>query len=111
VQALIAGHDHSLQLLYYPDRNCANCPKTFIISGAGSKRQRVKSPTPPFEFTHPLNTPEERGNSAGGFVLCRFVDGTLSVQFIEEGTGTPLDMGNGEQTFRIDTSGTLLNAR
>jgi hypothetical protein len=110
VQALLAGHDHSLQLLYYPERNCASCPKVFVISGAGSKRERVKSPNPPHEYTHPLNTPEERGRSAGGFALGQFSNNRLTIRFIDAASGEILDMG-GIQTFEIDESGKLLDTR
>jgi hypothetical protein len=110
VQAVMAGHDHSVQLLYYPERNCATCPKVFVISGAGSKRERVKSPNPPHEYTHPLNTPEEEGRSAGGFALCQFLNGRLTIRFIEAGSGDTLDMG-GRKTFEIDESGKLLDTR
>jgi|GEM_PF-1129856 len=107
VQMLMAGHDHSLQLLNYPGRTCDNCPQIFVVSGAGSKRGRVKSPAPPFEFTHPLNTPEETGHSAGGFTICTFEGDTLALTFIDAKDGRPLDMG-GITTFRIDRDGGLV---
>jgi hypothetical protein len=107
IQALIAGHDHSLQLLHYPDRNSSLCPKVFVISGAGSKRQKVKSPAPPSEYTHPLNDDEERGASAGGFVYCTFEGGNLLLTFIDGATGRPLDMGNGVTRFQVTASGAL----
>jgi hypothetical protein len=107
IQALIAGHDHSLQLLYYPERNCSICPKVFVISGAGSKRQRVKSPSPPSEYTHPLNDDAERGASAGGFLYGSFEGGRLLLTFIDGATGRPLDMGNGVTRFAITESGSL----
>jgi hypothetical protein len=110
VQALMAGHDHSLQLLYYPERNCDNCPKVFVISGAGAKRDRVKSPNPPYEFSHPLNNPKDQGRSAGGFAVCQFNDNRLTVRFIDAVAGEVLDMG-GTRTFEIDESGKLLDAR
>jgi hypothetical protein len=105
---MLAGHDHSLQLMNYPDSACAICPHIFVISGAGSKRERVKSPSPPREFSHPINTPEERGRSAGGFALCRFEHGELNIVFIDAADGRPLDMGGGRKEFRISESGELL---
>jgi hypothetical protein len=108
VQALIAGHDHSLQLLDYPDRNCDLCPKIFVVDGAGSKRQRVKSPSPPNEYTHPFNDEIEKGNSAGGFLVGSFQSGKLALSFIEAESGQPLDMG-GRTTFLIDESGRMVD--
>jgi hypothetical protein len=107
VQALLAGHDHSLQLLNYPDRNCANCPKIFVIAGAGSKRGRVKSPNPPEEFTHPLNDAHEKGASAAGFIACTFSEGMLKITFIDSESGDALMMGDRTE-FTIDQSGKLL---
>lgn len=107
VQMLMAGHDHSLQLLNYPGRTCDNCPKVFMISGAGSKLGRVKSPAPPNEFSHPVNTPQEKGHSAGGFTICTFEGNELVFTFIDAKDGKPLDMGGGKTTFRIDQAGNL----
>jgi hypothetical protein len=110
VQAMIAGHDHSLQLLNYPDRNAANCPKIFVIAGAGSKRARVKAPSPPTEFTHPFNDSRQKGKSAAGFVACTFDKGMLTITFIESEKGDVLPMG-GRSGFTIDENGTLLEGR
>jgi Calcineurin-like phosphoesterase len=107
VQALFAGHDHSLQLMNYQERNCANCPKVFVITGAGAKRTRVKSPNPPREYTHPINTSDEKGRSAAGFTTCTFEDGVLAIRFVDSETGKVLPMG-GSGTFRVDRSGKLL---
>jgi len=109
VQMLIAGHDHSLQLLNLPDSNstCESCPKIFVITGAGSKRATVRSSRPPEIFTHPFNTPDQRGKSAAGFAVCRFIGERLEVSFIESERGDTLSMG-GVTNFRIDREGRLL---
>ncbi|MEP7217593.1 MAG: metallophosphoesterase [Bacteroidota bacterium] len=106
IQLMMAGHDHSLQLLYYPDSNsaCRNCPKIFIINGAGAKRESVRSSAPPNIYTHPFNTSKEKGRSAAGFTICRFQEGKLTITFIDSATGQPLIMG-GVTTFMIDESG------
>lgn len=108
IQVMFAGHDHSLQLMNYPDSTCSICPHIFVISGAGSKRERVKSPSPPHEFSHPFNDPQERGRSAGGFVTCGFEQGALRIVFVDATDGKPLDMGNGWKSFRVSESGELL---
>ena len=107
VQLMMAGHDHSLQLLNYPERTCDHCPKVFAISGAGAKREPVKSPNPPSEFTHPINTEQEQGASAGGFMIGEFASGKLMLRFINAADGTELPMG-GVKNFQIDESGRLL---
>ena len=107
VQLMMAGHDHSLQLLNYPERTCQLCPKVFAISGAGAKREPVKSPNPPSEFTHPINTDAEEGASAGGFMIGEFAEGRLRLRFINAADGAVLPMG-GVNDFQIDESGRLL---
>jgi hypothetical protein len=111
IQALIAGHEHSLQLMHYPTYGCEECPKVFVVSGAGSKRDRVKSPAPPHEFSHPLNDPAERGRSAAGFVTGVFEAGRLKLQFIDGSDASALDMGGGKSTFIVDESGSLVETR
>lgn len=106
VQAMLAGHDHSLQILNYPERNGANCPKVFLITGAGSKRARVKSPNPPREYTHPFNDDRRKGLSAAGFTHIAFRDGAMVIQYYDSGTGKALDMG-GAQTFVVDVDGKM----
>jgi hypothetical protein len=105
VQLLMAGHDHSLQLLNYPKRNPDNCPSVFVVTGAGAKRARVKSPRPPYEFTHPVTA--EKGKSLGGFTVCTFEKETLQLVFIDSQTGKPIDMGGNATTFIIDRQGKL----
>jgi hypothetical protein len=108
IQAFMAGHDHSLQMMYYPDRNSELCPKVFIISGAGSKRSTVKSPAPPNEYSHPVNTPHDRGLSVPGFILGSIENDRLVINFYDNVSGEPLDMGGGKTRFEIDRSGALL---
>ncbi len=110
VQALVAGHDHSLQVLNYPDRNGANAPKVFIVSGAGAKRGRVKTANPPREYTHPLNDAEHRGESAAGFTLFSFEDGLLTFRFVDSDSGHDLDLG-GANAFTLDRQGRLTAIR
>lgn len=107
VQLMMAGHDHSLQLLNYPERTCDHCPKVFAISGAGAKQETVKAPNPPSEFTHPINTEQEKGISAGGFMIGEFTGGKLMLRFINAADGIELPMG-GMKNFQIDESGRLL---
>lgn len=108
IQVLMAGHDHSLQLLNYQEKNAPNCPKIFVVSGAGAKRTRVKSPAPPREFTHPFNNSKERGRSAAGFNVCTFEGDKLAITFIDSESGKPLDMGGGRTRFMVDQAGKLL---
>jgi hypothetical protein len=110
IQVLLAGHEHSLQLMHYPDYGCEECPKVFVISGAGSKTDRVKSPAPPREFSHPRNDPEFMGRSAPGFIAARFEKGRLRVDFVDGRDGSKLDMG-GRSSFLIDEAGSLLDAQ
>ncbi len=110
IQAFFAGHDHSLQLMNYPERTCDICPGVFVISGAGSKRERVKSPTPPKEFSSPINNETEKGKSVGGFTICTFREGNLYITYHDATDGRALNMtGNdrGPTTFRITESGAL----
>ncbi len=107
VQLLMAGHDHSLQMLYLPGISCTNCPKVYMVNGAGSKRARVKSPEPPHVFSHPVNNATERGKSLGGFTLCSFDGDALTVRFINSADGKAVDMGGGATTFVIDQAGRM----
>ncbi|MBS1913641.1 MAG: metallophosphoesterase [Bacteroidetes bacterium] len=110
VQMMMAGHDHSLQLLNYPERNGPSAPKVFMISGAGSKQGRVKTGAAPGEYTHPLNTEAERGRSAPGFTVCTFEGNTLSIRFIDGRSGEQLSM-SGATRFTLDRSGVLTAGR
>jgi hypothetical protein len=110
VQAILSGHEHSLQFMHYPDYGCANCPKIFIVSGAGSKHERVKSPVPPHEFSHPLNDDANKGESAPGFIVGTFAGGKLRIEFIDGRDGSALDMG-GRSAFVVDEAGSLVDAR
>jgi hypothetical protein len=110
IQVLLAGHDHSLQLLNYPEKGEGAAPGIFVISGAGSKAATVKSPTPKREYTHPINTDKEKGKSAFGFVKGRFEGDRLVLTYYDGSTGAPLDMG-GASTFVIDRSGALVETR
>lgn len=111
IQLFLAGHDHSLQFLNYPDRGGPNAPKVFAISGAGSKVGTVKSPTPPLEYTHPRNDDRNKGKSAFGFVEGRFEGDRLALTYIDGESGSTMDMGGGAGTFVIDRSGAVVQTR
>lgn len=101
VQAMIAGHDHSLQLL---DVGAGPSPRIYVVSGAGAQRTRVRRPFPPMVWTHP--SLDEEGLSAGGFVLGEFTDEVLTLRFIGGPSGNDVDMG-GRTEFRIGRNGTF----
>lgn len=110
VQLMLSGHEHNLQLLYYPDKNseCSECPKVQIVSGAGAKRERVKFPSPQNEFTSAQTKPTEKGMTAPGFVQLRFEQTKLRIVFFDARNGERLDMGGGKREFWIDRRGDLL---
>ena len=89
VQLVVAGHEHNLQLLYYPDKDraCAECPKVHIVSGAGAIANEVKSPVPGREWTWPVNTPEARGRSRYGFVRFDLKGESLRVRVFDGKSG------------------------
>lgn len=110
VQILLAGHDHSLQLLYYPGRNadCEACPSVHIVSGAGALPSLVRFPAPPFEYTSAQTDPGKRGLSVPGFAQLRFEMNSLRVVFFDGVSGDPIDMGGGRKEFWISPDGRLL---
>lgn len=110
VQMALSGHDHALQFLYYPTLNadCENCPKIYVVSGAGAKENQVKSPSPSRgEFTCPDNTPQRQGKSQSGFVRLDFQAGNLRVRFFSGKTRREIDMGGGRKEFLIKPDGIL----
>lgn len=109
IQAMFAGHDHTLQLLNYPERESS--PKLFIVSGAGSKQEYVRSPLPPSIYTHPFNDQEHKGESAGGFMAGRIEGDQLHLWFVNGETGERLDMGGGTKDFFVDRNGSLVQTR
>jgi len=112
VQMALSGHDHALQFLYYPQVNldCENCPKIYVVSGAGAKENRVKSPSPwRGEFTCPDNTPPRQGKSQSGFVRLDFQAGNLRARFFSGKTKREIDMGGGRKEFLIKPDGMLAN--
>ncbi len=113
VQLVVAGHEHALQLLYYPDkdRDCKECPKAHVVSGAGAKANEVKSPIPNREWTWPSNTDEARGQSRYGFARFDLKGEALRVRFFEgksgellkvEGKGEAVIKENGEVDWRVN---------
>lgn len=109
IHLMLAGHEHNLQLLSYPERNadCSECPKVYVISGAGSKPNRVKLPFPPHEFT--ASQPGKSGESLSGFAQLKFENGKLRVVFFNSANGEKIDMGEGKNEFWIDRNGELLH--
>lgn len=110
IQLALTGHDHSLQLLYYPekDADCQGCPKVHIVSGAGSKPTRVKFPNPPFEFTSAQRQPSKQGVSVPGFAQLMFEKDKLRVVFFDGFSIAPYDMGGGKKEFWISSEGRLI---
>ena len=112
IHILLSGHDHSLQLLYYPEQTvvCAECPRVTIISGAGSKVSRVREARPPREFTASQQTREREGISRSGFAQLMFTKDRVRVVFFEGRTGESIDMGGGRKEFWIDRNGDLVGS-
>jgi hypothetical protein len=111
VQLAMSGHDHSLQLLSYPERNSdtPEFPKVQIVSGAGSKPARVKCSSPPFEYASSQTDPRKEGESYPGFVQLQFGSDKLRIKFFNAKSGDWLDMGGGKKEFWLDINGVLLN--
>jgi hypothetical protein len=104
VQLALSGHDHTLQLLYYPH----TLPQIHLISGAGSKETTVKAPAPERgEYTCPDNTPARRGKSRSGVARLDFESDILRVRFLSSKDGKEIDMGGGKKEFLIKPDGAL----
>lgn len=83
VQAVLSGHDHSLQLLTL-DRVCAGrqpCPAVQIVSGAGAKTTVVKKSNLPHYVTAMRSGEKARGKSKAGWVALRFSAEEIEVRF------------------------------
>ncbi len=111
LQLTLAGHEHSLQLLNYPERNVDNpeFPSVHVVSGAGSKPTRVKFPSPPSVYTSAQTDPKKEGESFGGFVQLQFERDKLRIKFFNGKGGDWLDMGGGKKEFWLDINGMLMN--
>jgi hypothetical protein len=110
IQLFMAGHDHSLQLLNYPGRvpDCPTCPQVYLVSGAGSKASRVRSPAPELgEYTWPDNNSKQRGKSRYGFARIDIQGEQLRVRIFDGKTGKELDMGAGRTQLLVKPDGTL----
>jgi predicted phosphodiesterase len=110
IQLFMAGHDHSLQLLNYPNRvaDCSICPQIFLVSGAGSKASRVKSPSPQLgEHTWPDTSSKQRGKSRYGFARIDIQGEQLRVRIFDGKTGKELDMEAGRTQLLVKPDGTL----
>jgi hypothetical protein len=108
LQLVVAGHEHGLELLSYPESRdaCEECPKTFVISGSGSKTAVTKLPSPPREFT--ASQAAHQGESRTGFAQLRFENDRFRVVFYSSSNGDMIDMGGGKKEFWIDRNGELL---
>jgi len=98
IDGIIAGHEHSLQLLYYPkkDSACRECPKIHIVSGAGAKTSHLKTtPEAEREYLWPVLADDEddRGKSKYGFVRFDFKADTLFIRFFDGKNGEELKFG------------------
>lgn len=111
LQLTLSGHDHSLQLLNYPDRDVGvpEFPRVQVVSGAGSIPKRVKLPSPPNEYTSAQMDPRKEGESCPGFVQLQFQGEKLRIRFFNAKSGDWLDMGGGKKEFWLDVDGTLMN--
>lgn len=108
----LAGHDHSLQTFTFPDGMakfgyppviCDNCPKSYIISGAGSKQSHVRSSSENI-YTHPLL--DREGISEAGFIVAEVRSDRILITFINSTNGQPLEMG-GALHFALRQDGIL----
>lgn len=108
IHLTLAGHEHNLQLLSYPNREseCANCPTVHVISGAGGKSTIVKFPSPPNEFTS--SQPKKKGEPITGFAQLRFESERMRVVFFSSANGEMIDMGGGKKEFWINRRGELI---
>jgi hypothetical protein len=110
IQLVLAAHDRSLQLLYYPESDppCDACPKVHLVSGATSLPTRVKLSSPPREFTSASSDYQSEGMSPPGFAQLRFEQQRVMIVFYNGRNGDPVDMGKGQTTFWVDRSGALV---
>lgn len=108
IHLTLAGHEHNLQLLSYPnnDSDCTTCPKVHVISGAGAKATIVRFPAPPNEFTS--SQPKKKGEPMAGFAQLQFERERLRVVFFSSSTGEMIDMGGGKKQFWINKHGELI---
>ena len=111
LQLTLSGHDHSLQLLNYPDLDTGvpEFPAVHVVSGAGSHPTRVKFPSPPSEYTSAQTDPKKEGESFPGFVQLQFQSDKLRIKFFNAKSGDWLDMGGSGKEFWVDRNGTLVN--
>lgn len=114
IHAYIAGHEHSLQFLAQRG-GLANTPKIFIITGAASKHDAVRTSfidtRRGFQFfSHPQNTDERRGESIPGFVSMQVENNRLKFWFINSNTKERTRMG-GSEFFYVDNKGLLVETK
>jgi hypothetical protein len=108
IHLTLAGHEHNLQLLSYPnaENECSNCPKVHVVSGAGGKATIVKLPSLPSEFTS--SQPSKKGEPLTGFAQLRFESEKMRIAFFNSANGEMIDMGAGKKVFWINKSGELI---
>lgn len=94
VQLVLAGHDHSLQLLDRRDQanDCPECPDVHVVSGSAAKGSSVAPSSLPAVFTPVQGTTARK--SPRGFAELRFGRDHVRVRFLGSDTGAPLLMGD-----------------
>lgn len=112
VQAVIAGHEHVLQLLYRP-QDKAGGPRIHVGTGAGAKVSRVKAANPAaHEFTwwqhfDPDDKMTHKGRSKHGFVRGDLKGETLELRFYDGKNGRVLPAADGRTIFVIHRDGSM----
>lgn len=114
VHALISGHEHSLQFLAQRG-GLANTPNIFIISGAGSKQDMVRTSFIDTRrgysfYSHPLNTDEHKGESIYGFMMCQVEGKRLKFWFVDGEKNQRTTMG-GAEFFYVNSKGLLAETK
>ncbi len=112
VQAVIAGHEHVLQLIYRPQENNGS-PRLHVGSGAGAKVSRVKAANPAaHEFTwwqrfEREDNVKQKGRSKHGFVRFDLKGDFLELRFFDGKDGSVLPAGDGKSVFVIHCDGSM----
>ena len=114
IHALISGHEHSLQFLAQRG-GLANTPNIYIISGAGSKQDAVRTSFVDTRrgfsfFSHPINTDEHRGESIIGFMMCQVEGKRLKFWFVDSDKNQRTVLG-GVEYFYVNAKGLLTETK
>lgn len=92
VNAFVAGHDHSLQLLNRAPSDCPACPSVHVVSGSGAEQTPVAVSAGTDYTAVTSGLPRE---SPRGFVEMKADAKILCFKFYREGANpTPLPMGS-----------------